>query len=644
MKIDKKLLEDIFSLKKKITKASDKKKLSKYEQIIPLYDIYSHLVYPVDFTEVEDKLLNKHYRFITKPQKKIIENYLKDVKKIKKRDKDIEEFKKKMDYNLKIIDNYDLNILEETSIRSFYLGSEKLGQAISVCRRKSFHPSLDHLRPYYTLKELIKMGQNNKLLKKSVSTIELQDEDLHFKICKDISYNDIKYGEILEHKKYLEKYYNEIVFFSIFGSYFVNQNLRYYEKEKSFLGVPFPQYLEYGDRMNKIFNSSPGLEDNYYLYRFIQDDSFLENLKVGDVFVEGGILSTTRNPFYSPDELKNFGMILLKISIPKKFDKLLLIEGLSAFPFEQEIIFPPFTRMKLISKDNDFNYYHTNENIEKKLKKRYHFEILGQDKYPDVPKFESKNIPEINIRSKLFSPTLETRKREFLANLTNKDNICNVNLGEKIIKFYVKPFDSTEAYERIFSQKDEYGLALYCFDDYSMKYGIEISNEIVFNYQNRFFPSELDLSEKEIIMLLGIFGNLFGQINTKFYFSYDKKGDIIYPKILENEKLYKNDMIREGFGFRDFVSNLNSEYKNENHLYFKTKYKTWKDYFENMIKENKSLNNFYDEWEKSFDYSLERNLFSLVNLQDFYNENNIILNEIKETDIESMDYNVRQRS
>ena len=59
MKIDKKLLEDIFSLKKKIIKASDKKKLSKYEQIIPLYDIYSHLVYPVDFTEVEEQMMMK---------------------------------------------------------------------------------------------------------------------------------------------------------------------------------------------------------------------------------------------------------------------------------------------------------------------------------------------------------------------------------------------------------------------------------------------------------------------------------------------------------------------------------------------------------------------------------------------------------
>lgn len=645
MKINSKLIDDIFSLKKKLKNKKDKEKLSKYQEIIPLYDIYSHLIYPIKFMDVEINLLDNHYRFITKTQKKILENYLKKVSDVKKLSEDEQEFKNKMEYNLKIIDNYDLDILEETSIKSFYLGSDKLGQSISVCRRKSFHPSLNHLNPYYTLNELIKMGQNNKLIKNNISPIELQDEELHYKICKNISRNDIKYKEILNHTKYLQDYENEIKFFSIFGSFFINQNLRYYNSNKSIMGIPFPEYLDYGTYINEIFQKSPGLENDYFLYRFIQNDDFIKNLKIGETFVEGGILSTTRNPFYSPDELKNFGMILLKITIPKNYDKLLLVEGISAFPFEQEIIFAPFTRMKLISKDNDFMYHHTNTKIEKSITKRYHFEVINQGEYPKIPRFEPKNLPIVSLESKLFAPTMQERIKEFILNFTSKNNLFQLRLNKKLITFYAKIFDSTDAYENIFSQRDDNGLALYCFDNYSMKYCIEISKNLVLNYQGRFFPDSYDLSEDETIELLGIFGKLFSKTTSKFYFDYTKNNNLTYCKLLDNQNYYKKPHIKMGFGFRDFKNKLNSNYTNNTHPYFVKKHKTWMNYFKFLVKENESLEQFYDEWEIKFNYDLEKNLFSEINLEDFYSMHNIVLNEIRDDNITLLEseYSVRQR-
>ena len=54
MIINKKIIKDIFELKLQV-KGKDKKILSKYQEIIPMYDIYSQQIYPI-------KKKNIHYR------------------------------------------------------------------------------------------------------------------------------------------------------------------------------------------------------------------------------------------------------------------------------------------------------------------------------------------------------------------------------------------------------------------------------------------------------------------------------------------------------------------------------------------------------------------------------------------------------
>ena len=626
MKIDSKLINEIFSLKKKLKNKNDIILLSKYQDIIPLYDIYSHLIYPIVFSEVEDYILNKHYRFITKPQKQIFKNCLDKLEKKTILQNDEKEFEDKMKYNLEIIKNYNLEILEDTSVKAFYYGSTNLGQSLSICKRKSFHPLLNHLTPYYNLNELIKMGQNMGMIKKEITPIELQNTELHYNICNKIAKNDITFKEILNHKIYLEKYHNKIIFFSIYGSYFINQNLRFYQENKTFNNCPFPYYLEYSKKLTNIFNESPGLDKEYYLYRFIQNDDFLKNIKIGDTFIEPGILSTTRNPFYSPTELSQFGMILLKITIPKKYNKLLLIEGLSVFPHEQEIIFPPFTKLQLISKDNDFDYYHTNNKIQKNIKKRYHFKIVGQEQIPTIPKILLQNIPTIDITTKLFSPNFNDRKREFLSTLTSK-GLVNIKLPKQTIQFIAMSFDSLEAYQRVYYNRDNNGILLFCFNDYSMKYCIEISDDLVFNFQDRFFPDSLDLTDDEIYYLIGIIGKLFSYTTAKVFLPYPKD-KIIYPKIFDTEKSFSNFNLKAGFSEREFKTKFNQKYNILNHPYtqFNTNINSWKEYFINS--KEITLENFYKEWKNTYDEDIITNLYSLVDLTEFYKINNIEIEKL----------------
>ena len=72
----------------------------------------------------------------------------------------------------------------------------------------------------------------------------------------------------------------------------------------------------------KLIIKSPKFDSNYIVYRFVDNDSFLNNLNIGDIFIDRGFVSTTRNPFYFPKN-NYFGEILIKTSAGHKSSPLL---------------------------------------------------------------------------------------------------------------------------------------------------------------------------------------------------------------------------------------------------------------------------------------------------------------------------------
>ena len=64
MKINLDFINKIFNLEIKITNQKDRDKLSKYEDYIPMYDIYSQKIYPIAKKNIHHKLIEAHYRFI----------------------------------------------------------------------------------------------------------------------------------------------------------------------------------------------------------------------------------------------------------------------------------------------------------------------------------------------------------------------------------------------------------------------------------------------------------------------------------------------------------------------------------------------------------------------------------------------------
>ena len=114
-----------------------------------------------------------------------------------------------------------------------------------------------------------------------------------------------------------------ICYYSFTGSFIFNKFLRilnvkttHKELQLSLLKIN-PIFYHGLHKLVTIIENSPALDNDYNIYRFIWDDSFIMGLNEGDIFMDRGFISTTRDPFYSPGLNGNFGLILVKIKIPK---------------------------------------------------------------------------------------------------------------------------------------------------------------------------------------------------------------------------------------------------------------------------------------------------------------------------------------
>ena len=498
-KINYEFVKKIFNREIELKKNSDKIKLSQYDDLILMYDIYTDDIYLINKENVHHRLINYHYRFITDEVKQWISNKLK---------KDINsEIKKKYQKNLKVIDNYDLETLEKTSYQTLYKYSPELGLKISICKRKSFNKYATHLKPYYTLDELIKLGMNNKIID-SLNPKNLIDRELHYKICKKVSNNDISYKIINKHMKHIidNKLINWITFYSMTGSYIFNQFLRGQIDSLS-------NYLVDGiKKINNLMNTVDIFENDFYLYRFLWDDKFVKKLNIGDTFTENGFLSTTRDPFYAPGSSMDFGMILIKINIPKNQKGLgIFMENFSMFPAEEEFLIKPDSKLELIAKDDNFKYYHTDKNFENKVKKKYEFKLIKNesnlDKILNSKKIISNDkIPNINLEKLEISGKDRVSLFNYFIKLC--DEMEQFRFDDKI--FICEWFDSTSAYQDMYFNKTEDGFSVQHYENGYPIISFEFGDILVVNFKRSFIYyddiKELDLDY--INKLTGLFSKI----------------------------------------------------------------------------------------------------------------------------------------
>ena len=448
-----------------------------------------------------------------------------------------------MKYNLKIIENYNIEILIETSYKTLYEFSPKLGLLVSICKRKSFDPFIHYLKPYYTKLELIKLGQNMKLIKE-FDIEKLLNQDFHYKICRTISTNDVSFEEIERHTSYIidSDIISYITFYSLHGSFLYNKYLRLNSNMNKFLY----------DGINNIMNvmkNSPVLDNNYFIYRFIWDDSFIIDLKPGQTIIDKGFLSTTRDPFYSPGLSGKFGLTLLKIHIPKNVKGLgLFIENFSLFQKEEEFLLPPFTKLKLLSKDDNFKYYHTNEAFEKLIKKKYEFEYVKSD-FNLLNNYKIKNNIKQILDFKNYVLSGSDRISLF-KNFINESTQILVKINKNSYLLNCMFFDSTEnsSYTKLYYNKIKDGLLISIYDNGYPYINIECGKELVVNYLNKFYnygKTKVEINNELLELILEI-GRIFYYKNAIIFpiyrnfseFEYEKKKKIFLYTHFYNYTIY----------------------------------------------------------------------------------------------------------
>ena len=483
MKINENFIEKIFNLEIKLNNEKDKNKLSKYENQIPMYDIRSERIYPINKKNLYNRLMISDYRFINDEIYDWLVNLYEKYKNIKER---ADIYKK----NIDIIKNYNIKILLDTSYKSLYKYSSNLGLKISICKRNSFNKFIEHLNPYYSKLELIKLGQNMNLIKNNITLEDLLNKDIHYDICLKISHNDISVKEIENHHEYI--YNNDLIswvcFYSFIGSFIFNNYLR----ENSYINDILYNGLY---KIVKLIENAPKLYESYNIYRFIWDDSYISKLKIGDIYIDNGFISTTRDPFYTPGLLGHFGLILIKINIPKNMSGVgIFIENYSLFPKEEELLLPPFTKLKLVSKDNKFKYYHINENFEKLINKKYEFDIVGVDYEQFYKKYDKKiysNYKYFNINNINLAGLDRFHLIKHFIKLYSNEYIISLNIDGNKYNLFYQWFNSTEnsVYERLYFNKTSHGLLLSIFDELNgyPYINIELGEQICVNYINKFY-------------------------------------------------------------------------------------------------------------------------------------------------------------
>jgi hypothetical protein len=513
-----------------------KKNISRIDNYIPLYDIFSKNIYLIKPEDIYDKIKNHFYRPLTNQ----LFNYIKEIK-----TKDT-KYEEKLKKNIKFMNNFDLDILEETYIKTFYYQSNNIGKNFTLCIKPSFLPFIDN-NPYYNRDELINIGLNLKIIKEDDT---IYKEDKLDKLCDKVSNDDIDSDTLLNHYLYIQE--NNVKYFLKYYSFMGSYQMNYYLRNKSIKDPIIENYIEI---FHNIISKSPLFNNEYYVYRLINKDDYLQDIKIGEIFEDKSFISTSRNPFYNPKD-NAFGLILLKIKLPKNKEGVgICMENYSLFPEEQEIILNP-CRLKLLS-INKTTYYHIDKKAQRSIKKIYEFEYISSikldinnitknyDNEINIPVIDLFNtqINEKNIDEKFegFSkmlPLINTSKR-FYIEINNKKILLNVNkmsdkrIYEKFFFLQKIKYDSEDIIDQLYlTHQDEKTGEILLF--------IEIKDVISVNYLQKFTGCNKEFNDNNLLDLISGISKLFETYSVIIHPNFKPFSTIIDVKPSEYKYVINN--------------------------------------------------------------------------------------------------------
>lgn len=467
-----KIKDALYSNTLNIKRKKYKKLLTEIIDRFPMYDIYSNKIYFINFEDLYHFMFVQHYRLYKHPL-------------------------------------LDFKILKYKFMICLYSYCYELGANITACKKPEYTNWIKHINPYYSVQEIASLALTNGI-------ITMKDDGDHDemikKLYKKLNTITVSNDVLLEHFQYiLDSNQQHIISnYSLFDSYFINNSIRTNSFDNPLINLKIYQLYQ-------LFLNVPALKTDIYLYRFVKDVNFLNNIKINDIYTTDSFISCSRSPpFYSD---ASFGNILIKFKIPSNIKGcFLMIEGYSLFPLEEEVIISPFCKFKLISKDKDIPYENLkSDNI---IDSRYEFDFIEKipnQLFDQEPKIDLDTIPELPTDFKTYS-------------------LFKIKIDNKYELFYSIYYDSSfeSSYHKFFANKVKRGLAFYHIRDSKIQNIFEIDSELHVNYFNKFVL--LANSLKDDVLLT---------ISEKLAKKFNIKKIIIYPKYkscIEFNHSVKNDI------------------------------------------------------------------------------------------------------
>lgn len=527
--------------------------ISKLKYKIPLFDYSTKNIVLIASDDVYQAVTYQNYRF---PNSKIIELLNKTMSDLMALTADAEWIKiyiKKINKNLGFLSNFDIKVLKSTYSEAF-LNTNPTSREITSCIKPSYLPyQKTYQSPYYTKSELISMALNLNLIKdKKIKPWAYSKSDIA-DICKKLSFYEINTQMLIFNQLYI--LYNNaksyVQYYSLFGSYYMNSYLR---NKSSIRDLELETHI---DNFLKLIQNTPAFDNEYEVYRFIENDDYLKMLTIGDIFVEDSFISTTRNPFYSMKD-NVFGFILVKIRLKPNIKGIaLLMESYSNYPHEQEVLLVP-SRLKLVEINNDFKYYHLNKPAEKKIIKKYVFEYIEPISY-DIQTYTNAYV---DVKQEI--PLIDFYKIEYQGNTPNErtlhffnqlpkinyrrvfETIIGEGTNEKKYTFHAYWLTQNKVYAKFFflqredEQNKAYGDEIYLSlqnpVNGQIELLIEIRNIISVNYYHRFSGLSNTIPESNLLHWLAGLGKSLGISSIIIHGNYSS-----YANIVENI-LHKSDV------------------------------------------------------------------------------------------------------
>lgn len=477
--------EKIFKKQRKI--------LSSQKSHMIMYHTQLHVIKLIQVHKITS-YLNKQYRFINDILASWLDTYLTtslhNITQIKQ--------------NSWIIKHFDLRILQETNMTGLYF-NDTIHQEIISCPRRSYVKYIKSSKPHYTRNELVQYGLNLGVIKERDAFDALD----FAQVCSQVSKTEIPGQVIIEHHRHILARQCQYLVknFSFYLSSLMNHHLRKHTPMHKQLG----QHIE---ALVTCIHEAPPFPHDTFVYRFIHDDAHLKHLQVGDIHQDHGFTSASRNPFCEKDS--EFGFVLVKIKLPGNVPGIgLMIETLSYFPHEEEIILPPSIQLQLVAVHDDVKYYHTLNILESIVVKRYEFVIIPTKLSPPTPlPLATKPLPINNIT--LTGRTVRQKIESFLKHSPRQFTFNNVD-------FTCFPFDSTKSYQQLYSAAIPYGLVIFNINNHGkIELSIEIKPSVIaINYIHRFQNNDDPAFTDENIVTIGkMFAHLFDIPEIHVYCDY----------------------------------------------------------------------------------------------------------------------------